>query len=215
MIAIVAGSTGATGRWIVCELVNSEKFSKVIALTRSDIVDLAAAFPSADPVKMESKLVVHKLDFSTLRESQTFSPSLPAVPTVGFCAMGSAPYTEESDYTTPVAFGKAAKSMGVDAMYLVSARGAKAGSWFGYVDTIGRREDAFREMGFGRLGIFRPGFMDRQEKRRGKEFIGRLLPKSWTIDTRDIAKAMVKTASGTDKGVTVFLDSETKRIAKE
>ena len=212
-IAIVAGATGATGRWIVGELVSNPQCTKVIALTRSDIADPSATFPSADKEQIGSKLAVHKLNFGELATKPDFGKQLPAIPTVGFCAMGSAPYTEESDFTAPVAFGRACKSAGVNSMFLVSASNAKAGSWLGYCDTIGRREEAFKGMGFGRLGIYRPGMMDRQEKRRTKELFGYILPSFMKIDTRDIAKTMVASVGRMKEGTHEFSHAEMKRFA--
>jgi hypothetical protein len=213
-IAIVAGATGACGCYIVGGLVNNPKCMKVIALTRSDITEPSATFPSIEKDKISSKLVVHKLDWKRTSESQDFVPALPEKPTVGFCAMGSAPYTEESDFTMPVAFGNAAKKNGVNSMFLVSSTGAKAGSWFGYIDTIGRREEAFKALGFPRLGIYRPGMMDRHEKQRfPKEYFKYLMPSCYVIDTKDISKAMIVSALRMKDGTFSFTHSEMKNMA--
>jgi uncharacterized protein YbjT (DUF2867 family) len=127
--------------------------------------------------------------------------------------MGSAPYTEESDFTVPVAFGKACKAAGVHSMFLVSAVNSKAGSIFGYVDTLGRREDAYKAMGFSRLGIYQPGFLGRQEKIRFKEYFQYIVPSSWTIDTRDLARVMIESAARMKNGVFTFSHKEMKQIA--
>jgi oxidoreductase len=212
-VAVVAGATGATGRWIVGDLVNDPNCSKVIALTRSDI-DPAVTFPSADKEQIQYKLIVHKMDWEALKEKKTL-PSLGATPTVGFCAMGSAPYTEESDYTLPVAFGEACKKGGVKSMFMLSAGGVKngTGSWFGYIDTLGRREAAYIGFSFERLGIYRPGMMDRQEKRRSKEILGRIMPSCWVIDTRDISRTMVASVGRMKPGYQEFTHSDMKKFA--
>ena len=213
-VAVVGGSTGATGRWIVGDLVNRPECSKVIALTRSEIPDPSATFPSADKDKIASKLIVHKVDWQKMNESGSFTPALPVTPTVGFCAMGSAPYTEESDFTMPVAFGKCCKALGVKDMFLVSSVGAKAGSWFGYIDTLGRREEAFKALSFDRLLIVRPGMMDRQEKKRfPKEYFKFLMPSSYVIDTRDIARVMTESAIRMKVGTHEFSHDDMKKIA--
>ena len=212
-VAVVAGSTGATGRWIVRDLINSDKCSKVVALTRSDIPNPSATFAGADEAKISGQLVVHKIDWAHLKNSNDFSPSLPSTPSAAFCAMGSSPFTEESDFTLPVAFGGACKKLGVGSMYLVSSAGAKAGSWIGLLRTLGRREDSFKGMGFLRLGIFRPGMMERQELTRTKELIGRILPSRWVIDTRDVAKTMVASAGRMKEGTHEFTHDEMKDFA--
>lgn len=214
-VAIVAGATGATGRWIVGELINTPECTQVIALTRSDVKDIHATFPSVLPEHAAGKLVLHKLDFKQLSDSQEFFPALPGTPTIGFCAMGSAPYSEESDYTLPVAFAKTCRSAGVHSMFLVSASNAKTGSWFGYMDTIGRREDAFQSTGFTRLGIFRPAMIDRQELRRTKELLSYIMPSCWKIDSRVIAKSMVESAIKMKDGTHLFSNADMKTILKE
>ena len=214
-VAIVGGATGACGRYIVGDLVNNPSCLRVIALTRSDIPDPASTFPSIDNEMMKSKLVVHKLDWKKTNEMGDFVPPLTEKPSVAFCAMGSAPYTEESDFTMPVAFANASKKNGADSMFLVSSTGAKAGSWFGYIDTIGRREEAFKAIGFGRLGIFRPGMMERHEKKRfPKEYLKYIMPSCYVIDTKDIAKSMIESALRMKEGTFSFSHSEMKEIAK-
>jgi uncharacterized protein YbjT (DUF2867 family) len=191
--AVVAGATGATGRWIVCELVNKPECEKVIALTRSDI-NPEEVFPSADKTKIPNKLVVEKVDWERIKQTNELPEAASSGVTVGFCAMGSAPCSEEADVVLPLAFGNACRKAGIDSMFLVSARGASAGSWLFIADALGRREDAFKAMNFPRLGIYRPMMMDRQEKRRSKELLGLIMPSCWVIDTRDIAKVMVEHA---------------------
>ena len=191
--AVVAGATGATGRWIVGELVNRPECEKVVALTRSDIKP-EETFPSADKDKIPTKLVVEKVDWERIKQTNELPKSATNGVSVAFCAMGSAPCSEEADVVLPIAFGQACKKAGIESMFLVSARGASAGSWLFIADALGRREDAFKAMNFSRLGIYRPMMMDRQEKRRSKEILGLILPSCWVIDTRDIARVMVEHA---------------------
>jgi len=211
--AIVGGATGATGRWIVCDLINNPSCKSVVAVTRSDISSPTDTFPSADPVLLKTKLIVEKEDFAALIQSGQFSNPLSGSPKVGYCAMGSAPFSEESDFVAPVAFAKACKCAGVDSMFLVSAQGAKAGSWIKYNDTLGRREDAFKALGFRRLGMYRSGIMDRQEKARTKELIRHILPSFLVISTKDISRVMVESAIRMKEGTFVFSHSDMKKIA--
>ena len=213
--AVVAGSTGATGRWIVCELVNSDACSKVIALTRSEIPKPSETFPDADVKKMEKKLEVKKIDFSEMKSSYQLPFKVDGKSTVGFCAMGSAPYSEDSDFITPVAFGQSCKSAGIESMFLVSAAGAKAGSFWGIADTLGRREDAFKTMGFDRLGIYRSYFIERQEKMRWKEYISKILPSSLVISSKDIARVMVESAIRMKRGTYSFSHSDMNSICEK
>lgn len=211
--AIVAGSTGATGRWIVCDLINNPRCRSVVAVTRSDISAPQDIFTSADPTALKSKLTVRKVDFELLKTDEKFSAGMSDKPTVGFCALGSAPFSEESDFVAPVSFAKACKAAGVESMFLVSAQGAKAGSWFKYNDTLGRREEAFQSLNFKRLGIFRSGIMDRQEKARKKELLRHILPSFLVISTKDIARVMVESAVRMKEGTFAFSHSDMKKVA--
>lgn len=212
--AMVGGSTGATGRWIVCDLINNPSCKSVIAVTRSDIPIPSETFPSADPALLKAKLVIQKEDFKQIESSGRFSSEPTDRPQIGFCAMGSAPFSEEADFTAPVAFARACKGLGVDSMFLVSAQGAKAGSWIKYNDTLGRREEAFKALNFQRLGMYRSGFMDRQEKARSKEMIRHILPSFLVISTKDISRVMVESALRMKDGVFAFSHSDMKKIAK-
>lgn len=67
-VALVIGSTGAVGRELVAELVESAKCSKVIALARRDVPEAAwtATFPSLDASAAHGKLEVRRVDFDNL-----------------------------------------------------------------------------------------------------------------------------------------------------
>jgi oxidoreductase len=67
-VALVIGSTGAVGRELVAELVESAKCSKVIALARREVPESAwtATFPSLDAAAAHGKLEVRRVDFDSL-----------------------------------------------------------------------------------------------------------------------------------------------------
>ena len=211
--AIVGGATGATGRWVICDLINNPSCKAVVAITRSEVSSPTDTFPSADPDLLKMKLSIQREEFANLKETGKFLQPIQGTPLFGFCAMGSAPFSEDSDYVAPVAFANACKVAGVDSMFLVSAQGAKAGSWIKYNDTLGRREDAFKAIGFRRLGIYRSGIMDRQEKARTKEMLRHILPSFLVISTKDIARVMVESAVRMKEGTIIFSHSQMKKIA--
>jgi len=55
------------------------------------------------------------------------------------------------------------------------------------------------------LGIFRSYFIERQEKTRWKEYIGKSLPSSLVISSKDIARVMVESAVRMKRGTTPSL----------
>ena len=197
--AVVAGSTGASGRAVVGELLKDPKCVRVVALTRT--------------VPSEKVDTSEKLIFSDFAEFPKSGDFIANVPTVAVVAMGTAPWTEEADVTAPTAFGRKAADFGVVKCALVSAVGASTGSMFGYVDAMGRREQAFQEIKFLEgLVIFRPKFLLRQEKMRTKEkFFEKISPDSQCIDTRDMAKVIVASLSADVGGVFVVEHREMKK----
>ncbi|KAF4723918.1 hypothetical protein FOZ63_002568 [Perkinsus olseni] len=203
-VAVVAGATGATGRWVVSELLNSNVVTKVVAVTRNDISDAKSVFQQVKSEEDYSKLIVAPADWKKMAEKpedaslperalETIKSAANGESCIAFCCLGSAPYTEESDYLAPTAFAHACKEADQSVgMSLVSAGGADPNSMIGYSKTIGRREEAFEGMKFDRLSIFRPAMLLRQDKQRMKEKIFLpMTPPKYRVDTRDVARAMV------------------------
>lgn len=162
--AIVGGSTGATGRWVVKELAENPRCTRVVALSRKEIPDQMAAFGITS-----QKIVVQTIDFAKLVATPDLSAQGVQAADVAFCCMGSSPASEEADFVIPRAFAQACSALKVSRMGLISSTGADANSMMFYFKLIGRREVAFEEQKFPHLAIFRPGMLDRQDLARFKE----------------------------------------------
>jgi len=187
-VAVVAGATGATGRWIVKELAEYPGCKRVVALSRKPITDQQAAFGLTS-----DKIVVNVVDFAKLVQNKDLAAQGVEKCELAFCCLGSSPNSEESDFIIPKAFADACSTMGVQRMGLISSAGADPNSMFGYFKLIGRREVAYEEKKFPYLSIFRPGMLERGDLSRFKE---RWVPISKT-DTKDLARfAMQVTVSG-------------------
>jgi oxidoreductase len=67
-VALVQGATGAVGRELVAELVQSPSCTKLIAVTRREIPEAtwSDAFPSMDASAAQSKLEIVPVDFEEL-----------------------------------------------------------------------------------------------------------------------------------------------------
>ena len=79
--------------------------------------------------------------------------------------------------------------------------GANAGSWFLYMGTKGKTEEAVRAMGFDRVSVYRPGLLitPREETRMMEQCAQALVPmldrgSSRSITVEALAKAMVRNA---------------------
>eukprot|EP00397_Hematodinium_sp_SG-2012_P044258 GEMP01049390.1.p1 GENE.GEMP01049390.1~~GEMP01049390.1.p1 ORF type:complete len:214 (+),score=48.81 GEMP01049390.1:124-765(+) len=165
--AIVAGSTGASGRRIVESLVASNLCTKVIALTRREIPEEAyeKTFPDIDMQKAREKLVVTVVDFDNIVADPENTTSLPQIApgTKAFSALGSSPYSEKVDLHYSNAFATAMQARGVTDMALVSATNANSKSYIGYPRTLGQRQDFFVARDFRALHVAMPWFIDREE----------------------------------------------------
>lgn len=185
---IVAGATGAIGREVVIESIKDPRVSRVVALSRRELppTDWASTFGQKIDLKQASqKLVVVPVDWERLaasRESYLKDDSRLCNAFTGnhFAAMclgttrkdaGSGEAFRRCDFDYVVAFGQAVKSHSqqLRCFSQISSQGASAGSWFLYMKTKGEADVAIAALEFSRTSVFRPGLLERGEKKRGVE----------------------------------------------
>eukprot|EP00741_Cyanophora_paradoxa_P007796 tig00001208_g7542.t1 len=177
MKAVVVGSTGATGRSMVAELVNSGVWTSVVSLGRRTLP--AEKFFGASVPEQASKLQQVVVDFD---KPETFRSHLAGAETV-FCCLGTtraaagsaeAFIKVDKDYVMNVA--KQAKEAGVRHFSIQTSTGSNAKSSFLYPRTKGEVEEALKAMQFPRLTIFRPALLltEREEKRTGEAIAQKL-----------------------------------------
>ncbi|KAL4124427.1 hypothetical protein PRIC2_008025 [Phytophthora ramorum] len=120
-VALVQGATGAVGRDLVAELVQSPSCAKVVALTRREIpvTSWGAAFPSMDKVPADVNAA-----FSCLGTTRKDA--------------GSAEAFRKVDLEYVAKFAELAKDAGVPYFGLLTASNANKDSWFLYPQTKGK-----------------------------------------------------------------------------
>jgi uncharacterized protein YbjT (DUF2867 family) len=171
--ALVIGATGLIGRHLVDELIASNHFTHVIALTRRPLL--------IDSAKFENHLV----DFERLEDSAAlfFSEELSA--SVLFSCLGTtkkqvgsieAQRRIDLDYQYDAA--KIAREQGISEYFLVSSSGASAQSLSAYLKMKGQLEDKVIALGFPRSVIFRPSLLlgKRTEPRFGEDIAAKVMP---------------------------------------
>ncbi|MEH6447789.1 MAG: NAD-dependent epimerase/dehydratase family protein [Oleispira sp.] len=171
--ALVIGATGLIGRHLVDELIASNHFTHVIALTRRPLL--------IDSAKFENHLV----DFERLEDSAAlfFSEELSA--SVLFSCLGTtkkqvgsieAQRRIDLDYQYDAA--KIAREQGISEYFLVSSSGASAQSPSAYLKMKGQLEDKVIALGFPRSVIFRPSLLlgKRTEPRFGEDIAAKVMP---------------------------------------
>ncbi|KAF4146100.1 putative protein fmp52 [Phytophthora infestans] len=199
-VALVQGATGAVGRDLVAELVQSPSCTKVIALTRREVPETqwGEAFPSMDVSAAQNKLEIIPVDFEELGRDWN---KIPVSVDAAFSCLG----TTRKDAGSAEAFRKDA---GVPYFGLLTASNADKDSWFLYPQTKGEVEENVKKMEFERTSIFRPGLIDRGSLARTVESLaGYLLP---SITTRAIAKGMVVDYESGDNGLREWSNADLK-----
>ena len=195
--ALVFGSTGLIGSYLIQCLRKSDSYDKIILFQRK-----AAA-------TLDSKTEYVQMDFTKLNDYSHIMKGDDV-----FCCLGttmhkakSKPAFRQVDYEYPVEIAKIAIENGAGGYFLVSSMGAEVKSSNFYLHTKGETEQEIQKFGFHKLGIFRPSLLlgNRTESRFGERFAQGLLPlfhwilqgnfkKYRAIAASDVAKAMVYVA---------------------
>lgn len=199
--AVVIGATGATGRQLVLQLLQSDSWSKVTTVSRRRLEE--EWLP--DDEKMLHKLnqiVVPALGPSDVGSAEAWKGAdvlFNCIGTTRAQAGGAEGFvTIEVGITTAAA--DAAQQAGVGHVVVVSAQGANHRTWVPstlihpllYARTLGQKEQAVLTRGFPRVTIFRPGMLDRLMGDRLLETLLNRLGLGLPVDR--LAAAMVRDA---------------------
>ncbi|MCS6928496.1 MAG: NAD-dependent epimerase/dehydratase family protein [Saprospiraceae bacterium] len=203
--AILAGATGLVGGYLLKRLLNDERYSSVIALTRRP---LRFTHPRLRPVIFNYE---HP-DVEVLRGDDLF------------CALGTtlwkagskaAQYRVDVEY--PLMLGHLAHTQGVRQYLLVSSAGANARAWSFYLRMKGELEEKLAALGFETFISVRPSLLlgPREEFRLGERigivlerFFRPLIPVRYRgIHAQQVAAALVALAHAQLKGMH-FVESE-------
>lgn len=208
--ALIAGATGLVGSYLLRMLLQSDRYSKVIAVVRKPI-------EIQDP-KLEQKII----DFDKL----AVTPGLIADDV--FCCLGTTLKKAGSkekfyqvDYTYVVELAKATSRQFATQFLVVSSMGANKNSSFFYNRVKGEMEEAITKLSFTAVHIFRPSLLtgNRQETRMGEK-VGEIvmgglkfamlgpLKKYRAIPAKVVAKAMLQMAIDSGGGVKIHQSDE-------
>lgn len=206
--AIVAGSTGLIGSYLVDALQSDERYGEVVLLNRS------AKIFNSNKVK-EVLVDFNQLDNLTLEVKAD----------VAFCCLGTTMKKAGSkdafykvDFTYCLEFAKLSKKQGAKKFILVSSLGADAKSSNFYLKVKGQTEEAIEQLGFEAFYvIMRPSMLlgDRKESRLG-EAIGKAVMTTFdfllagpfkkykAIHGKKVAAAMAKAGASEFEGKVIF-----------
>ncbi len=213
--AIIIGSTGLIGSYLLEFLLNNEKYTQVIALVRKPL-------PSKN-----KKLTYVETDFKHLDQVAAHVTGSCLFICIGstMAKAGSQEAFLKIDYDIPVDVAHLAIKNGVKSCVVVSSLGADANSSNFYLQTKGKMEQAIEKMGFQKTVFMRPSllFGAREEFRFG-ELIGKFIMKIMGpfflgpikkyrgIHGQTVARAMLNVSLQEISGVKKFESNEIESI---
>ncbi len=214
--ALIAGASGLVGNYLLRMLLQSDRYSKVIAVVRKPMA-------IQDP-KLEQRIV----DFNKLAvTSGLFADDI-------FCCLGTTMKKAGSkekfyqvDYTYVVELAKATAAQFASQFLVISSMGANKDSVFYYNRVKGEMEEAIKKAPFTAVHIFRPSLLtgNREEKRIGEK-VGEVLMggfrfamqgplrKYRAIPARTVAKAMLQMAIDSGGGIKIHESDEIGKSEK-
>ncbi len=151
MKALIIGATGATGRYLVDELLGRRDYELVTIFVRK---------PTG---KKHPKLVEHVIDFTHVQQYADLVTGDVLFSCLGTTLRdaGSKEKQWTIDFDIPVAFAEIARWNSVSSFILVSSYGASSKSRSFYPRMKGTLENCISKIGFQQFAIFRPGMLDR------------------------------------------------------
>ena len=212
-VALIAGATGLVGSSLLDQLLNGDRYVKVISLQRSQATI------------NHPRLVTIQTDFTNLDEM-----ILPAVTDV-FCCLGttikkagSKEQFKKVDYSFPLALAHCAAKANAAHFLIVTAMGANASSFFFYNKVKGELEEQLAAIkNIPAISVLRPSLLigKRSEKRTGEsigiilaEGINTIFKTDLGIQAKDVAKAMYVLAKDPKHtGIAYYSSSQLKEIA--
>lgn len=211
--AIIAGSSGLTGSYVLEMLLDSQIYDKVINLVRSHSNII------------HPKLEEHIIDFDDIDSYKYFIHGDDL-----FCCLGTTIKKARSqdafrrvDLTYPIQLAWIASEREIKQLLIISSIGANPNSNNFYLRTKGECEEELKSIPFRSLTILRPSLLlgSRKEFRFGEKlskyvmrtFSFALPSKYKPIESKDVAKAMYHIAQNEHSGSDIYETTAIKKLA--
>ena len=192
---IVIGATGACGRELVDELLESPHYSTITVPVRRKI-ERWEKLPEEKSSKLIIK-IVENLDFLCDEEQFKATISSDVHYDALFCCLGSRVGRGEEefrkvDFTYPVKSCEICEKLKIPHYSIISAGNANTTSMFLYCRVKGEAEDEIMKKNVQYISIMRPGIiLDRDNDKRTSESFMAWVPFVNKITSKDIAKALL------------------------
>ena len=196
--ALVFGSSGLVGGYLLNQLIENDNYNKIKIFVRSE------------PKNHNPKIEIIKTDFNNLENHKEDIKGDDCFFCIGTTKQNSPDKNEyrRVELDIPKKIAQIAKSNSVNSFVFVSSGYADPKSSGDYLKFKGEVEEELKRLNFPKLGIMRPSFLlgDRKEKRVGEKlgiFVFKLLSplflgplkKMKPIHSETVAKAMISSAN--------------------
>ena len=209
--ALIAGATGLVGGELLKQLLEGDRYQKVIVVTRREL-GLRARHPKARQVLV---------DFAKLEDHAEYLHADHVYCTLGttIARAGSQAEFVKVDLEYPLRLARVALERGAKHYSIVTALGSNTSSPFFYSRVKGAVERELEEMGWPSLALLRPSVIagHRAERRPAEQLSQVLLryaPATWrSVPAADIAACMIEVAGREPRGVLRVESKDIKRRA--
>lgn len=228
---LILGATGATGNYLLQELLASPHFDQVTAITRRPLADHQKLnnilWPDFSGVLLTNKTTV----LDTFKEHDTVFCCLGAPESALLKLFLGSRKARASfklvDLDCVVAAAEAANSVGTKHFSVISSPGADVKSWFSYLRFKGQMEAAISGLAFQGVSIFRPYHLMKSAKSEEIGFkgmkkniiawIASIMPaKQKAIEVETLAKAIsseyTKRLNGQVTGHQIYLPDDMRKL---
>jgi len=205
--ALIAGSTGLIGGQLLKLLLDSNRYSRVIAITRHEL----PAHPKLTQIHADGQTLIAYVD-------QLAADDVFCCLGTTMAKAGSKEKFHQVDFTYPVELATLALARGAEQFLVVSSLGADKNSGIYYNKVKGELEEALTGMGYQSMHILRPSVLlgQRNESRPGEgsaKFVYKafdfLIPKKYkAIDSAKVARGLLHFASREQAGTFIHESKE-------
>ena len=210
--ALIAGATGLVGGELLKQLLEGDRYQKVIVVTRREL-GLRARHPKARQVLV---------DFAKLEDHAEYLHADHVYCTLGttIAKAGSQSEFVKVDLEYPLRLARVTLERGAKHYSIVTALGSSTSSPFFYSRVKGSVERELEGMGWPSLAIVRPSVIAGQrDERRPAEHLSQALlkyaPATWrSVPAADIAACMVQVAGREPPGTTRVDSKHIRRYAQ-
>jgi oxidoreductase len=195
--ALIIGATGATGRELTDILVNSQHYSEIYVIVRRSI----DRWENYNITQKEKLHIIKYNDLGILGKDKneiisTLNKDFSDINTV-FCCLGSRVGRGESefikvDYDFVLYSASLCEKFNIPHYTVVSSKGADPKSWFLYMRTKGKADEAVLKMDIPYISVFRPGaILDRDNDDRFAEKCLKFIPFIPKITSVNLARTLM------------------------